>query len=74
MRLVRYDRHGLSILPHLGHACCLDDETVEDSSDGENSGRSLSGTAELPSPAVPFVEILSATNSATIMSQNVTEC
>ena len=50
----------------------LDDETVEDSSDGEDPGGPLPGTAELPttSPAVPFVEILSATNPATIMSQD----
>ena len=47
----------------------LDDETAEDYSDGEDPGGPLPGTAELPttSPAAPFVEILSATNPATIM-------
>ena len=50
----------------------LDDASVEDSSDGEDPGGPLPGTAELPttSPAVPFVEIISATNPATIMSQD----
>ena len=48
----------------------LDDASVEDSSDGEDSGGPLPGTAATTSPAVPFVEILSATNPATIMSQD----
>ena len=50
----------------------LQDETEEDFSDGENPGGPLPGANEMPttSPTVPFVEILSATNPATIMNDS----
>ena len=48
----------------------LHDESVEDSSDGEDLGGPLPGNAELrtTSPTVPFLDILSATNPAAIMN------
>ena len=63
--------------PILGTAALiseyLHDETEEDSSDGEDPGGPLPGANELPttSPTVPFVEILSATNPATIMNPDL---
>ena len=51
----------------------LHDDTVEDCSDGKDLGGPLPGNAELPttSPTVLFLDILSATNPATIMNPDV---